>query len=180
MDQALRERLLTFLLEMYMSDELSEWLRALGADTRGTVDEKKQRIRQHTKFLSSLPTSRVIEQVIPALRENEVGWTEDLCKEFGLSIDGVKTLLVRRVHRYIATREGQLPPPLPRRHAAVPSHMPHAQSPTIGEVYPVVAWYPVYQNRTYEKDHYAEFRETMVDVFGEDQVHEQMPVAHGG
>jgi hypothetical protein len=38
---ALRERLMTFMLEDRTSTELSDWLRDLDADTRDTVDEKK-------------------------------------------------------------------------------------------------------------------------------------------
>lgn len=170
MDQALREKVLAFLLEMYTSAELSEWLRALGADTRGTVDEKKERIRQHTKFFS-MSTDKVLDQLIPSLLDSDVEWTEDLCRDFGLSLDGSKPLLVRRVHRYIALREGQLPP--------TPPNLPGSRSPTIGKVHPIVAWYPVYRRRTYEKDHYGEFRETMVDIFGETRCTSRCPSLTG-
>ena len=43
----------------------------------------------------------------------------------------------------------------------------------------MVAWYPLYQRKPCEKDHYSDFFETMVDVFGEHLVHDQVAVAHG-
>lgn len=43
----------------------------------------------------------------------------------------------------------------------------------------MVDWYPIYQRRDYEREHYDEFLETMVEVFGDDHVHDQVTVAHG-
>ena len=51
-DSRLREALLNYYLETYTGPELTDWLRGLGQDTKGSVSDKQQRIRSHTKYLS--------------------------------------------------------------------------------------------------------------------------------
>jgi hypothetical protein len=164
---ALRERLLTFMLEDLTSPGLSDWLRNLDADTRGTVEEKKQRIRQRSKFLREPPLTMIAEAMADFC-DSSPGAVAKLCEELGIPSNASKQGLLRRLHRFVATQEGLLPP------------RPHSGPwPTVHEVYPFVAWYPVYKGKNYERQFYAEFRETMTDIFGEALVHEQMPVAHG-
>ena len=48
-------------------------MRELGADTTGTIDAKKQRVRQNTEFFTS-PSKDVIARVVYELRKSRVGW----------------------------------------------------------------------------------------------------------
>jgi hypothetical protein len=166
-DPAVREILYTFLVDMLTSSGLSEWLRDLGADSRGTLDEKRARLRQHTKFFTN-PTNQILSQVVHELRRGEIGWSVDLCEKFGLSIEGSKPTVVRRIHRYVSSTEGQVPWITPGR-----------TPPTVRDVFPAIAWYPIYTNKKLEGDHYDEFADTMTDIFGGAHVHTQMAVAHG-
>lgn len=164
---ALRERLFTFMLDGLTSEGLSDWLRQLHVDARGTVNEKRRRIREHSKFHQERPLAMLAE----AMRELSVSSSDalaKLCGEFGISNEASKSRLLRRLHRFIATNEGLLPYRVSR-----------GPSPSVHEVYPFVAWFPVYQSKTYERQYYAEFLDTMTDVFGEELVHEQAPVSHG-
>ncbi len=164
---ALRERLLTFMLDGLTSPGLTDWLRQLHADTRGTVEEKKHRIRQCSPFLRA-PPRLMIDEAMQDLYESGADAVLELCEELGIPSNASKEGLLRRLHRFVATQEGLLPP------------RPHSGPwPTVHEVYPFVAWYPVYKGKNRERQFYAEFRETMTDIFGEALVHEQMPVAHG-
>lgn len=167
LDQALRETIFELLLSASTSPKLSEWLQDLDVNPKGTVQEKQQRIRQHTRLLTC-PTSDFVDASVHELRSLGVQCAVDLCEELGLSIQGTKNVLIRRIQRHIGMREGQL-------------SWPAKNGGPLGirDVYPIVAWYPVYQNRPSEKDYYNEFFETMIDVFGESLVHQQVAVAHG-
>jgi hypothetical protein len=151
-DVALRERILSFLIERLTSEELSKWLRDLKVYPKGTVEEKRQRVRQHTEFLT-MPTKLVIDQVVVyRLMKAGARDTVDLCRLLGLPADdGPKPQLLRRLHRHISEREGELP----RR--GVP--------PTLRDVLPIIDWYPIYESKANETAYYDEFQETMVDVF---------------
>jgi hypothetical protein len=165
-DIALRGALLEFFLELCTSTGLSDWLRDLNVDSRGSVDEKKRRIREHTKFFSS-PTKHVSARVVDDLRRGRVGDAVALCEKLDISIDGTKPTLIRRLHRHVETREGLLP------------ILSDGLVPNFRDVHSIVEWYPVYQEKQYEKEHYDEFYEVMADVFGQVHAHEQMAVAHG-
>jgi hypothetical protein len=165
-DSVLRQKLLEFLLNDMTSAGLSEWLRDLGLDSRGSVDEKKRRITEHGPFVR-LPPSEMIREAMFELRETSSEMLSTLCADFGLPRLGTKQSLLRRLHRHISEREELLP----RRSPKAPL--------TLDAVLPFVEWYPIYQQRDYEKEHYADFKHVMVDIFGEDAVLEQEAVAHG-
>jgi hypothetical protein len=79
----------------------------------------------------------------------------------------VKDQLFRRIYREVGFREGWLPPrgkpPIRFRKS---------------EVLPFVQWYPVLKIPDRETDHYDGFSDELVELFGEGNVHEQLPVAH--
>ena len=49
-DVELRRCLLEYLLEIATSQGLSEWLRDINQDPRGSIAEKQDRIRQNTQY----------------------------------------------------------------------------------------------------------------------------------
>ena len=51
-DLELRTLLLNFFLETLTAPELADWLRDIGRDARGTLEEKQQRVRANTRYLS--------------------------------------------------------------------------------------------------------------------------------
>ena len=163
---SLREQLLDFLLDDLTSQGLSDWLKELGQDPRGSPDEKKHRIRQHSPFLTA-PAPKMIHEAMAELKETAPDYVRTLCRRWGLPDEGSKFALMRRLHRYIATREGLLPP------------WTRGAQPSVRDVYSLVGWYPIYQNKSYERDLYDDFEAEMIDVFGENLVHHQVSVAHG-
>jgi len=156
------------MIDTCSSTGLSDWLDELGMDARGTMEQKRQRIREHSEFLSA-PPAEMLAEAIGDLRALDVASLESLCH--GLEIpteNSTKQTKLRRLHHFIAVQEGLLP------------HPAHAgQFPTAQEVYRLVNWYPHYQTKDRERALYDEFFNTMTHVFGEDLVHEQMAVAHG-
>ncbi len=42
-----------------------------------------------------------------------------------------------------------------------------------------VRWYPILTWSDYEKEYYDDFFDEMVEIFGEDNVHGEVPIAHG-
>lgn len=51
-DLALRTTLLDYFIENQTGAELTHWLRDIGQDSKGSVAEKKARIRASTKYLT--------------------------------------------------------------------------------------------------------------------------------
>ncbi len=91
-----------------------------------------------------------------------------ICETLGLLSDGTKDDLFRRIYREVGYREGWFER-VPARVEAFDKQL----------VLPFVTWYPVRRKGGYESDYYESFDGEMIELFGEDCVHPQYPVAHG-
>lgn len=161
-----RRILLEAELDSATSTELSNWLRDIGQEPGGTVKEKIERIRQHTKYLST-PPDTFAHEALHVLKEHAAESLAEICEDLGIDPNGPRDSLLRRIYRELGYREGWLPRP------------PEAlQKLTKAEVLPFIEWYPLLRDRKYEKDYYDEFLDEMSDVFGPDNVHKQVVVAH--
>lgn len=162
-----REKLLQFYLDCATSQELSEWLQNIGQDPKGKAEEKRARVRQHTKYLSMAPETFPL-QTIHYLSSYTGDHLYDLCQDLGLDGDGSKNTLFRRIYREVGFREGWLP--LVAKASSVISKQ---------TVLPFVQWYPIMKNYEYEKDYYKDFHEEASEVFGLHSVHDQLAIAYG-
>lgn len=162
-----RKRLLDIYLGYSGSQDLSEWLKDIGRDSSGTVDEKEARIREHTKYIS-MPAKEFPEQTLSYLAAmKKHGVLSEICTDLGLDSAGSNDARIRRIMREVGYQEGWLV----RYHSGVPISRE--------VVSPIIEWSPVLHDYDYEKDYYAEFADEMTEIFGSDNVHEQHPVAHG-
>jgi hypothetical protein len=167
-DPDLRRKLLECYLDFSTSQELSNWLGDIGQDTRGTVEEKRVRIREYTKYLD-MPPQDFPKQTISYLRlfqRSDI--LAEICENLSLPCEGKKDSLFRRVYREVGYREQWLPQP-PLAKDAITKH----------SIMPFVKWYPILKNREYERDYYDEFFDEMSEIFGKENVHDQVPIAHG-
>jgi hypothetical protein len=162
----LRQKLLDYYVEMATGAELSQWLRDLGQDSGGTVEEKGKRVLAHTKYLT-MPAEKFPEQTRHYLNAYESQHLEEICEQLNLSTTGTKDERYRRIMREVGFREGWLNRPGDK------------QPVTIESVRPFVEWYPILKRGKYEKEFYPAFAEEMEEIFGEEKVHEQYAVAHG-
>ena len=163
----LRENLLQFYLDCATSQELSEWLQGIGQDPKGITEEKRARVRQHTKYLPMTPETFPL-QTIRYLSRYTGDQLDALCQGLGLDGDGSKNTLFRRIYREVGCREGWL--------------RPNAKAEQIiskQTVLPFVQWYPIMKNYEYEKDYYKDFHEEMSEAFGLHNVHSQLAIAYG-
>ncbi len=165
-DSALREQLFGFFLETRTGAELGEWLKDIGQDPRGSVAEKQTRIREHSKY-PTMPAEDFPAQTEAYLQPYTAGHLADLCEVLGISSDGTKDALYRRVMREIHFREGWLP-----------RIEPGSGAPTAAVVMQFLAWFPITKSGKYEKDYYPIIHDELSEVFG-DTVYEQQAVAHG-
>lgn len=167
LDIEFRKALLECYLSLATSPELSRWLEDIGQDSKGSVEDKRQRIRQHTQYLS-MPRETFPRQTLSYLSPYAADHLAEICEALGLEIDGTKDDLFRRIYREVGYREGWLQ----RVSATVESFDKQL-------VLPFVTWYPVRTKGEYESDYYESFDGEMVEVFGEECVHPEYPVAHG-
>lgn len=167
-DPTLRENLLTYYIENFTSQELTDWLRELGQDARGLLAEKKAKVREHSKYLTMSP------EEFPAQTMSYLGFFNsehlgDICKGLGLTSEGNKDERYRRIMRHVRYREGWVAPPVINEHIAW----------SAGLVAPFIEFYPIVQRGKYEKDYYAAFEDEMEEVFGAENVHAEMAIAYG-
>ncbi|MGA2711325.1 MAG: hypothetical protein ABSF86_23335 [Steroidobacteraceae bacterium] len=167
-DAQLRETLLAYLLDTGTASELTDWLWDIGQDTRGSVEEKRQRIRATTKYLT-MPAAEFPAQTESYLAPYPSELLADLCEDLGVSAEGTKNDRYRRVMREVHYRERWLarvekPLAIPSLSAAV--------------VAPYLGWFPVPRTGNYEKQFYPAIYNELQEIFG-DVVYEQLPVAHG-
>jgi hypothetical protein len=168
-DHELREALFGVRLDDLTSGGLSDWLEELGADPRGTIEQKRSRIRECTTFLDA-PSRDMIAEALDDFRTSDARVLEAICDALGYPGGGTKSKLLRRLHLIMALREGIVPT------------QPHAGTfPTPQELYPFLDWYTVYQlkSNARERDLYPDFFEAMCMVYGDELVHEQVAIAHG-
>jgi hypothetical protein len=165
-DPAFREQLFNFFLETLTGAELGNWLKDIGQDTRGSVAERQARIREHGKYLT-MPASEFPAQTETYLRPYSSGHLADLCADIGVSQEGNKDTLYRRIMREVHYHEGWLP----RVNQASPN-----LSATL--VMPFLAWFPITKNGDYEKNYYPVIHDALTEVFG-GVVYDQQAIAHG-
>jgi hypothetical protein len=165
-DPELRELLLSFYLETLTSAEFAEWLKDIGQDSRGTVEERKARIRATTKYLT-MPESEFPAQTERYLVPYDAGYLDELCVRLRISTDGNKDACYRRIMREVHYREGWLSRQSPSDTAAL----------NAATVMPFLGWMPLRTRGSYEKDYYPLIRDELQEVFS--SVYEQLPVAHG-
>jgi hypothetical protein len=165
-DPPLRELLLTYFLNSLTGAELADWLRDIGQDARGSVEERRARIRAHTRYLT-MPEAEFPRQTEAYLQPYSVGHLADLCEQLSVPANGTKDALYRRILREVHYREGWLQ-----------RTEPAATAPLMAAaVMPVLAWFPLKMRSDLEKDYYPILHDELEEVFG--AVYEQLPVAHG-
>jgi hypothetical protein len=163
-----REKLLECYLGWSTSQELSDWLKDMGQDPNGTIEEKRIHIIQNIKYLSFSPEEFYLETLRYLQDFSRSDILAHICETLGLDNAGTKEALFRRIYREVGYKEGWL------------SHISKDTSALNKQiVLPFVKWYPILKNRNYEKDYYEEFFDEMSEIFGKNQVHEQLPIAHG-
>ena len=169
-DPELRSVLLEYYLEYATSAELTDWLRNIGQETKGAADEKRARVRANTKYLT-MPASEFPDQTLYYLEQYSASeHLEGICEALHLDPDGTRDMKWRRIMREVGFREGwlsRLAPPL-------------SEASFVTEfVRPFVEWHIVGKRSSYEKGFYPGFFDDMEEIFGEDHVHDQLPVASG-
>jgi hypothetical protein len=165
-DPALRQKLLDYYVEMSTAVELSEWLRDLGQDAGGTVEEKRRRVLAHSGYLT-MSAEKFPEQTRQYLDAYGSQHLEDICECLNLPMIGTKDERYRRILREVGFRESWLNRPDDKLRITVES------------VRPFVEWYPLLKRGQYEKEFYPAFAEEMEEILGEENVHEQYAIAHG-
>jgi hypothetical protein len=165
-DPQLRELLLSFYLDTLTSAGLAAWLKDIGQDTRGTVEERRERIRAHTKYLT-MPEAEFPAQTQDYLAPYLINDLADICEDLGVSVDGGKDALYRRLMREVHYREGWLQRIEPSALATL----------TAAQVMPFLGWVPINKRSEYEKDYYPILKDELQEVFG--AVYEQLLIARG-
>jgi hypothetical protein len=165
-DAALREQLFSFFLEMQTGPELADWLKGLGQDSRGSVSERQDRVRAHSKY-PTMPPAEFPDQTEAYLQSYTAGHLVNLCDELGLSNEGNKDALYRRIMREVHYREGWLP-----------RVAPGSIIPTAAVVMQFLAWFPITMNGKRESDYYPVIYDELNEVFGA-VVYEQQAIVHG-
>jgi hypothetical protein len=166
-DPALRELLFADILAGCTAAGLAEWLREIGQDTRGSVDERRARIRANSKYLS-MPAGDFPRQTENYLEQYATHDLNELCAKLGLATLGSKDALYRRIMREVHYREGWLSRLAPESRAA----------PTADHVMPFLGWFPLRVKGDLEKDFYPVIHDELAEVFP-GSVYDQLPIAHG-
>ena len=167
-DTTLRVTLLDYYVKHSTNQELSDWLRQLGQDLKGTVEEKRARVCENTKYLSMSPET-FPEQTLSYLSVYSSDHLSGICEAISIDPEGGKDLKWRRVMREVGFREGWLP-----RLGSLTERSFNLQL-----VRPFVEWHLIAKRGSYEKDFYPGFFDDMEEVFGHAFVHAQLPIAFG-
>lgn len=115
-----------------------------------------------------MPPETFPEQTLNYLRPlNRTDILSDICIALGLDCNGSKSVLFRRIFREVGYREGWL------------TSIKTASAIDKQTVLQFVRWYPILTWPDYEKEYYVDFFDEMVETFGEDNVHGEVPIAHG-
>lgn len=167
-DPVLRSTLLDYYISNSTATELTDWLRDIGQDTRGSVAEREARIREHTKYLK-MPPADFPRQTIDYLEQYPSDHLGGICEALGLDDSGAKDQRWRRIMRHVALREHWVPTPQTNEDGFF----------ELNNVLPFIRWHLVLKRWDYEKDFYPGFADDMEGFFGESHVHEQLPFAFG-
>jgi len=165
-DPDFRRKLLECFIESQTSAGLADWLREIGQEFKGTLQERQERVRAHTQYLS-MPASDFPRQTKNYLAPFTTDELACVCLTLGLADDGPKDCLYRRIMREVGFREGWLPREV------------NAGSISVGDLALFLSWYSTPRRGRFEKDFYPSLAEELAEVFGNDQVYEQLPIAHG-
>jgi hypothetical protein len=167
-DIELRSKLLEFFLENYRGQELSDWLRDIGQDNRGTAEEKRARLRQTTTYLTT-PLQEFPAETMAHLNSFPSEYLAGLCEVLDIDSGGTRDMRYRRIIREIGYREGWL------------SRLESITEATfrLATIQPYVEWYPIIKRGSYEKDFYQAFVEEMEEIFGNEFVHKELAIAFG-
>ncbi len=159
-DLELRRCLLEYFLEVQTSQGLSEWLRDINQDPRGTIAEKQDRIRQNTQYLS-MPVEefpRQTESYVQPLTSEQMA---NICEDIGIDTSGSKDQRYRRVMREVRFREGWFTRPATHQ----------INDWNLALVKPFIEMYPILKRGQYERDFYGPFQDEMTEIFGVTHVH---------
>jgi hypothetical protein len=115
-----------------------------------------------------MPRATFPQQTLSYLSPYTADHLAEICDTLGLPTEGTKDELFRRIYREVGYREGWL--------ERVPAIV---QTFNRDLVLPFVTWYPIRRRGDYEGDYYEAFDDEMIELFGEDCVHPEYPVAHG-
>ena len=165
-DMELRLKLFYFFAENYPEQELSNWLRDIGQDIQGTMEEKRARLRQSPKYVNT-PVEEFREGTMARLNVFSLEPLADLCKGLGIDSGGTRDMLYRRIIREIGYREGRLSRLGPITDATF----------RLTTVRPYVKWYPIIERGSHERDFYPGFAEEMTEIFGAEFVYPQFSIA---
>jgi hypothetical protein len=167
-DPVLREKLFTYYIENSTSQELAEWLRGLEQDARGTLVERKAKVRQHSKYLT-MPPEGFPSQTMSYLGSFTSEHLGEICEDLGLDSEGIKDARLRRIMREVRYREGWVPRPDNKSDLVW----------SAGLVAPFIEFYPIVKRGERESDFYDTFEDEMEGVFGAENVHAQLAIAYG-
>jgi hypothetical protein len=157
-----RGRLFESLLELSSSADLSDWLRELGRNVTGTVEDKRRRIWTHAPYLST-PALDFPDATLKQLRMlRSVDDVAAVCEALELEDHGSRADLVRRILRLVRVAEGWMPP---------------LSAPTLDAVRLATTFYPL-MARGNERDVCEEFK-TEASEMWPSLVYPQYGVAHG-
>jgi hypothetical protein len=109
-DPELRQCLLDFFIDSATGQDLSEWLRDIGLDPKGSVADKQNRIRQNTRYLS-MPSDDFPAQTEIYLKPFTSDDLADICEVLGLRVEGTRDARYRRIMREVRFREGWVAKP---------------------------------------------------------------------
>jgi hypothetical protein len=157
--------LLDFYVEGLDGQELADWLRQLGVQPTGSVQERRERVRANTKYLTMAATDfpkQTRYYIEPYTSEH----LADLCMALGLSDDGSREDRYRRVMREVHYREGWLDRWV-------------GGTPTTEVVARHLELLPIARRGRLERDFCQQVWGELSEVFGERNVHEQLAIAHG-
>ena len=166
-DPVLRSKLLDFCVERSDAQELADWLRQLGIPPTGSIQERRDRVRTNTKYLT-MPAADFPKQTrhyIDPFTSEDLG---DLCLALSLSDEGTREGRYRRVMREVYYCEGWL------------HRWPGgSQTPPADVVAKHIELLAIAKRGRLERDYCEHVWGELSEVFGERNVHEQLAVAHG-
>jgi len=165
----LRSTLLEYLVSYATGPELNDWVKGIGQDAKGTIEERRARVLANSKY-PSMPAEEFPQQTLHYLDiYSAAEHLSGICEAIGISREGNREARWRRIMREIGFREGWLSKPGTITDTSI--------TPSI--VRPFVEWHLLAKRPEYEKDFYPPFFEDMEEIFGHAYVHDQLPIAFG-
>ncbi len=165
-NEHLRTTLLEAFLDLATNDQLDVWLRGLGKEPRGRMEDKRERVRESTDYLTmpalEFPQQTINHLLAYAKRRDAAAF---VCEELGIRPDVTWPRLIRRILRHVHVEEGW-------RAAEDPAHPTSVALQAAAQLYPVLA-------KSTETDFCREFADEASEVWP-GLVHSQFPIiTHG-